>query len=166
LSEAGEHLRVPAVCFQRDLPGPIERVWAHLTGCDKLSGWFGEAGVIEPGEGGRINFMNGHIRGVVTRWRPPWRLAYTWNVFGPGDDESAYPESYLSFALTASGDAVKLTLTHLPVLERFKAQNAMGWHTFLDMMSATLRGEPVLNRGVYMQKNAKLYGVDLNNLQR
>ena len=29
-----------------------------------------------------------------------------------------------------------------------------------------MRGEAVGPRGTYMQKNAALYGVDLNNLQR
>jgi uncharacterized protein YndB with AHSA1/START domain len=166
MSGAGEHLRVPAVRFRRVLPGPIERVWAHLTQCDKLSGWYGETGVIEPREGGMVNFMDGHVRGVVTQWRPPGRLAYTWNVFGPGEEESAYPESYLNFALAAAGEVVDLTLLHLPILERFEAQNAMGWHTFLDILGATLNGETVQTRSVYMGRNAKLYGVDLTNLQR
>jgi hypothetical protein len=61
---------------------------------------------------------------------------------------------------------VKLGLLHLPVLERFEAQNAMGWHTFLDILKATLMGEAVHPRSVYMERNAKLYGVDLAKLQR
>ncbi|HEY2482392.1 MAG TPA: SRPBCC domain-containing protein [Caulobacteraceae bacterium] len=166
MSDAGEHLRVPAVRFQRVLPGPIARVWAHLTQCEKLAGWYGEAGEIEPCEGGLINFMDGHVRGVVTQWRPPRRLAYTWNVFAPGEAHSAYPESYLNIDLAAVGAAVRLTLLHLPVLERFEAQNAVGWHTFLDILKATLMGETVHPRGVYMERNAKLYGLDLAKLQR
>jgi uncharacterized protein YndB with AHSA1/START domain len=166
VSEAAEHLRVPAVRFQRVLPGPIARVWAHLTQCEKLGGWYGEDGVIEPREGGLVDFMNGHVRGVVTQWRPPNRLAYTWNVFAPGEARSVYPESYLSFELTSVGAAVRLTLLHLPVLERFEAQNAMGWHTFLDVLKAQLLGETVHAPDVYMEQNAKLYGVDLANLQR
>jgi hypothetical protein len=42
----------------------------------------------------------------------------------------------------------------------------MGWHTFLDMLEAGARGEEIEPRDHYMQKNAALYGVDLNNLQR
>jgi hypothetical protein len=45
-------------------------------------------------------------------------------------------------------------------------QTMMGWHTFLDMLETGARGEQVLARDHYMQKNAELYGVDLNNLQR
>ncbi len=43
--------------------------------------------------------MGGHIRGVVTQWQPPGRLAYTWNVYNPGDAVSSYPESYLILTL-------------------------------------------------------------------
>jgi hypothetical protein len=45
-------------------------------------------------------------------------------------------------------------------------QNAMDWHTFLDMLEATLRGEPAEPRQAYMQRNAARYGVDLSNLAR
>jgi hypothetical protein len=51
-------------------------------------------------------------------------------------------------------------------LERFVKQNAMGWHTFLDILGAALRGETVQERSAYMTKNAALYGVDLSNLAR
>ncbi len=162
----GQALRIPAVRFERTLPGPIERVWAHLSEPGKLAGWFGEDGTIEPREGGVVNLSGGHIRGVVTQWKPPRKLAYTWNVFGPGDAESPYPESYLTLELDAQGGEVSLVLTHLPVLERFEHQNMMGWHTFLDMLSAAVRGEAVRPRGDYMKANAAIYGVDLANLTR
>jgi uncharacterized protein YndB with AHSA1/START domain len=162
----GEALRVPAVRFERRLPGPIERVWAHVSEPGKLPGWFGEDSAIEPREGGVVSLMGGHIRGVVTQWKPPRKLAYTWNVFDPGEAESAYPESYLTLELEAQGPDVRLTLFHLPILERFEAQNMMGWHTFLDIVSAAVRGEAVKPRGDYMQANAALYGVDLNALAR
>jgi uncharacterized protein YndB with AHSA1/START domain len=166
MSDLGEELRVSAVRFERTLPSPIETVWVHLTECDKLAGWFGAEGVIEPREGGRVRFMDDHIQGVVTQWKPYRRLAYTWNVFAPGETESPYPESYLSFELVPEGEAVKLVLLHLPVLERFEKQSAMGWHTFLDMLGAALRDEAIAPRDEYMQRNAARYGVDMNNLQR
>lgn len=161
-------LRLPGVQFERLLPRPIERVWQHLTVTKLLPSWFG-SGSIEPRMGGAVTFMDGHIRGVVTRWDPPICLAYTWNVHAPDDAAnaiSAYPESYLNFNLEPQGGQVLLRLRHLPILERFEKQNAMGWHTFLDMLGATLRGEKVEERAVYMKKNAALYGVDLANLAR
>ncbi len=157
--------KVAMVQFERLLPGPIERVWAFLTEPKQLPGWFGE-GSIEPRPGGAVNLMGGHVRGIVTQWQPPRRLTYSWNVFAAGETESQYPESYLTIALTPRGNEVALTLTHLPVLERFEQQNAMGWHTFLDMLGAAVRGEPIEPRQAYMQRNAARYGVDLANLAR
>ena len=166
MSSRGESLRVLAVRFVRHLPGPTQRVWEYLTDCRKLSALFGADGRIEPREGGAIRFMQGHVRGVVTQWKPQRRLAYTWNVFGPDETDSPYPESYLTFDLEPDGSQVRLTLTHLPILERFEKQNMMGWHTFLDILGAAARGEPVEARSAYMQRNAALYEVDLANLQR
>jgi uncharacterized protein YndB with AHSA1/START domain len=156
---------LPSVRFERTVPGPIEEVWEFLTRPGRLPAWFGE-GVIEPRIGGAVQLMDGHIRGVVTQWKPPHRLAHTWNVFAPGETESAYPESYLTLALAEQGDQVVLALTHLPVLERFEKQNAMGWATFLDMVEAAARGQPVEPRSAYTQRNAKRFGVDLDNLAR
>jgi uncharacterized protein YndB with AHSA1/START domain len=161
--------KVPCVTFTRVLPGPIEKVWAHITDTKLLPAWFGDHSAIEPRQGGRVSLMGGHIRGVVTQWQPPKKLVYTWNVFGPGDPAdavSAYPESYPTFELDARGSDIVLTFTHFPVLERFVAKNAMGWHTMLDIIEATVRGQKVEERRVYTRKNAALYGVELNALQR
>jgi predicted nucleic acid-binding protein len=54
-----------------------------------------------------------------------------------------------------------VTLEHLPVLERFVKLNAMGWHTYLDMVTAAARDETVEARDAYMARNAKRYGIDL-----
>jgi uncharacterized protein YndB with AHSA1/START domain len=165
MSSNGQLQKAATVRFERTLPGPIGRVWEFLTDISRLPGWFG-SGTIEPREGGAVTLMDGHIRGVVTQWRPPHRLSYTWNVFSPDETESAYPESYLTIELEARGEDVRLTLTHLPVLERFEKQNAMGWHTFLDMLDAAVRGEDPLTRKAYMTRNAQRYGVDLDDLAR
>jgi uncharacterized protein YndB with AHSA1/START domain len=144
--------------FERPLPAPPDKVWPVLTDTNRLPGWYGE-GLLEPRVGGAVNFMGGHIKGVVTQWVPQKKLAYTWNVFMPGQTVSDYPESYLTLDL----DDAKLTLTHLPVLEAFVKLNAMGWHTYLDMVAAAAHGETVQSRDTYMAKNAKRYGIDLAN---
>jgi uncharacterized protein YndB with AHSA1/START domain len=161
----GEMRTAPMVRFERVLPGPVERVWDFLTDTARLPDWFGD-GAIEPRIGGAVRFMDGHIQGIVTQWDPPRKLAYSWNVFNSGEDMSGYPESYLTIELKPQGDAVLLTLTHLPVLERFEKQNAMGWHTYLDMLGVAIKGEAVEPRPAYMKRNAALYGVDLENLAR
>jgi uncharacterized protein YndB with AHSA1/START domain len=165
MNSDGQLKKVAMVQFERLLPGPIERVWELVTDPKQLPGWFGE-GSIEPRPGGAVSLMGGHVRGIVTQWRPPRRLTYTWNVFAGDETESHYPESYLTIWLEQRGSEVALTLTHLPVLERFEKQNAMGWHTFLDMLGAAVRGEPTETRQAYMQRNAARYGVDLANLAR
>ena len=162
MSEDAQFTHAHMVRFERLLPGPVERAWQVLTETNRLPGWYGE-GHIEAGTGGAVTLMGGHIRGTVTQCLPPQRLAYSWNVFNPGDEVSPYPESYLTLELTPAGDDTALTLTHLPVLERFVKLNAMGWHTYLDMVAAALRGEPVAPRDAYMTRNAKLYGIDLAN---
>jgi uncharacterized protein YndB with AHSA1/START domain len=162
MSEGAQFTHAHMVRFERLLPGPVERAWQILTETSRLPGWYGE-GHIEPRTGGTVSLMGGHIRGTVTQYLPPQRLAYSWNVFNPGDEVSPYPESYLSLELNPAGGDTALTLTHLPVLERFVKLNAMGWHTYLDMVAAALRGEPVAPRDAYMTRNAKLYGIDLAN---
>jgi uncharacterized protein YndB with AHSA1/START domain len=166
MADLGEMFRAPGVRFWRRLPGPIERVWAHLTDPARLGAWYDAGSLIEPREGGAVRLNDGHIRGVVTQWRPPVKFAHTWNVFGPGDTVSAFPESYLTLELAAEEADVALTLIHLPVLDRFEPQNAMGWATFLDILDDTVNGRVVGPRRSYMERNAALYGVDLANLQR
>lgn len=165
MSDLGKITKTGAARFERVLPGPIERVWEFLTDIERLPGWFG-TGVIEPYEGGVVNLMGGHVRGVVTQWKPPRKLAYTWNVFSPGETESAFPESYLTFELKPQGKDVLLQLTHLPIPEEFEGRTCMGWHTFLDMLGGTLRGEEVKPRMSYMERNAALYGVDFKTLPK
>ncbi len=166
MTDLGEMFRAPGVRFFRRLPGPPEMAWAHLTEPDRLPGWYDAGSTIEPREGGAVRLNDGHIRGVVTQWRPPVKFAHTWNVLAPGEQVSAYPESYLTLELAPEAGAVLLTLTHLPVLERFEPQNAMGWATFLDILEDTANGREVKPRRAYMERNAMLYGVDLGELQR
>jgi hypothetical protein len=61
---------------------------------------------------------------------------------------------------------VLLTFKHFPIIDRFVPQNALGWHTMLDILEATLRSQKVEKRSVYFEKNAALYGVDLSNLAK
>ena len=161
MTDLAEFLRIPGARFVRDLPGAPDKIWA-IVSVPKIWG----EGVIEPRAGGAVNLMNGHIRGVVTQWDPPHKLTYTWNVFSPGETRSQYPESYLMLELAAVDGATQLTLTHLPVLERFEKQNAMGWHVFLEMVTDAAHGRAIAPRPEYAKRVAPLYGVDLGNLVR
>jgi uncharacterized protein YndB with AHSA1/START domain len=166
VSAKGEVIAESAVRFIRALPAAPEQVWAFLTRNEKLPEWYGD-GAIEPREGGAVSLMGGHIRGVVTAWQPGRFLGYTWNVFNPGDPPdavSAWPISYLEFALAADDEGSRLVLTHRPIPQDMQSRTAMGWHTMLDLLEAGLRGQ-MLKRAEIFPKNAALYGVDISKLQ-
>ena len=159
----GEIIAESAVRFVRILPGPVERAWAFLTEPTRLIEWYGE-GSIEPREGGAVSLMGGHVRGVVTGWRPNRFLGYTWNVFSPGETVSQWPVSYLEFTLAPEDKAVRLTLVHRPIPHAMQPQTMMGWHTMLDLIEAGLNGE-FPKRADLFPTNAALYGVDINQLK-
>ena len=160
----GELIAESAVRFVRDFEAPPPKVWAFLTEGHLLPQWYGE-GVIEPREGGEVSLMAGHIRGVVTGWRPENFLAYTWNVFQPGEDVLRWPISYLELALEAVGNGTRLILTHRPIPEPMHKLTMIGWHTMLDMIAAGISGR-FPPRTEVMPRNAALYGVDLNAVNR
>jgi len=162
--QKGELISEQAVRFVRILPGPAARVWAFLTQSARLPEWYGE-GSIDPHEGGAVSLMGGHVRGVVTGWRPEEFLGYTWNVFSPGETQSRFAVSYLEFVLSPEGDGTRLTLTHRPIPAAMQNQTMMGWHTMLDLIEAACRGE-FPNRADLFPGNAALYGVDINNLKK
>ena len=155
----GEIVAESAVRFVRVLDAPAEKIWNFLTQSNRLPEWYGE-GVIEPREGGKVSLMGGHIRGVVTGWRPEKFLAYTWNVFSPGEEVSRFPISYLEFSL----DGSRLILIHRPIPQAMQNQTMMGWHTMLDLIAAGLGGE-FPKRADLFPKNAALYGVDMAQLK-
>jgi uncharacterized protein YndB with AHSA1/START domain len=160
MSQDAQFTHAHMVRFERNVPVQPGELWRVLTEVEALPGWYGD-GKIEAAAGGAVELMAGHIRGTVTHCTPEQRLAYSWNVFNPGDEVSPYPESYLTLELEPRGGGTCLFLTHLPVLEQFVKLNAMGWHTFLDMVEAAATGRKVEPRAVYMQRNAQRYGIDL-----
>lgn len=160
----GEIIPESAVRFVRDFDAPPAKVWAFLTDSNLLPEWYGE-GRIEPREGGKISLMAGHIRGVVTGWRPEKFFAYTWSVFQPGEEVSAWPISYLELALEEVANGTRLILTHRPIPEPMQKLTMIGWHTMLDMIASGLAGE-FPPRTEVMSRNAALYGVDPNALKR
>jgi uncharacterized protein YndB with AHSA1/START domain len=159
LAEQGEVLPESAVRFIRDFDAPAARVWAFLTDSALLPQWYGE-GVIEPREGGHVSLMGGHIRGVVTGWQPQKFLAYTWNVFQPGEEVSGWPISYLELALEDTGKGTRLFLIHRPIPQAMQKLTMIGWHTMLDMIAEGLKGK-FPPRADVMHRNAEIYGVEL-----
>lgn len=159
----GEIVPESAVRFVRLLPAPPAKVWQFLTDTASLAQWYGE-GVIEPRDGGTVSLMGGHIRGVVTAWRANTFLAYSWNVFSPGESISRWPVSYLEFTLTDENSSTRLMLVHRPIPTDMQPQTLMGWHTMLDLIEAGLKGQFPARADIIPQ-NATRYGVDLTKLK-
>jgi uncharacterized protein YndB with AHSA1/START domain len=159
--EYGAIVDAGCVQFQRLLPGPIERVWAYLTECERRGTW------LAPGEmdlrlGGRVTlafrhanlspgtqeptperfkrYEAGHTQyGRITRLDPPRLLSYTWG--GESDEDSE-----VTFELAPEGDQVRLTLTHRRLPDRGAMANvAGGWHTHLRFLSDQLEGRAPAN---------------------
>ena len=135
--------------IQRVLPGPVERVWAYLTESDLRRRWFAagemrmEAGspvelvwrndeLTDP-PGTRPSTASGENRmqSRIIEVDPPHKLTIAWGTGGGS----------VSFALTAQGSDVLLTLVHRGVPDRASLMNfAPGWHAHLDVLEAALGG--------------------------
>ena len=124
------------VMLVRDLPGPIERVWAFLTEPKFLSRWFSD-GVVANHVGGEVRFEMG-ADGRITVYEPPKVLEYTWNE----RERSRGPviDTLVRWELAQSDQRVRLILTHTRLSERDTMTHSAGWHAFLDCLDATLDG--------------------------
>ncbi|HZO92355.1 MAG TPA: SRPBCC family protein [Candidatus Baltobacteraceae bacterium] len=144
-ADFGTLLDAHTIRFVRDLPGPIERVWAYLTESDLKAKWIGPGDVPAEIGGERTmtwNDENGEIAGGLTlRTRvfdPPHVLEYDWVELQPQGRPSR--DSVVRVELAAHGDGVRLTLTHraLPV-DSYETIGA-GWHAHLDTLRAAMNG--------------------------
>ena len=111
--------------FERMLPGPIERVWAHLVEPDKRRLWLADGPMtLIPGGEISLRFRNaelsrdddraperygaqensGEVHGRILLCEPPHRLAFTW-----GDDPSRPGDapSEVEIELIAAGERVE-----------------------------------------------------------
>lgn len=141
----GTLLDARTIRFVRDLPGPIERVWAYLTESDLKATWIG-ATEIPSTVGGESTMTwegeNGEPGGALTiRTRvfdPPRVLEYDWiELHAPG---GAIRDSVVRFELAVHDDGVRLTLTHRALPVDSYTTIAAGWHAHLDTLFAQLDG--------------------------
>lgn len=153
----GRRTDAATVCFERLLPGPVERVWAWLADSDKRARWLAAGDLPErPGGRFRLDFHHAGLSpetaptperframddGVSTTHRlleldPPQRLAMTW------DEGEGEAPSEVTFELAAEGDQVRLTITHRRLPRRLMANVAGGWHAHLAILTDKLAGRP------------------------
>lgn len=150
----GEVLESGTIRFVRQLPGPIERVWAYLTEGDKRATWFAGGDMeLRPGGEARLLFKHSLITEevppdayremnengsegseTVLRCEPPGLLVISWS-------EPGAPPSEVTFELSSEGDDVKLVLTHRRIGNVAAMANfGSGWHLHLDQLERVLAG--------------------------
>lgn len=151
----GERIDDSTVRFERMLPGPVERVWAHLVESGKRAKWLC-GGVTEPFKGGKVEmiFENSSLStkpdidppekyrdlpkrvefdGTVTRYDPPRVLSHTWNFEGQ--------QSEVTYELESVEDRVRLVLTHRKLSSAEEMLSVSGgWHAHLDILEDVLLG--------------------------
>jgi uncharacterized protein YndB with AHSA1/START domain len=181
MTEHGVVVDPQTVRFERLLPAPIERVWSYLTDSGKLATWLA-AGELQQHVGGRVELvfrlseLTGHddpapskyaqtghevgLRGVITAWRPPYLLSYTWSGERGVDSE-------VTFELTPRGDAALLVVTHRRLTTRDEMISvAAGWHTHLDFLLHRVEGRrPLAFWSLHTRMEAEYEGRVPINLQ-
>lgn len=135
------------VRLQRLLPGPVDRVWRHLTDSELRSRWLA-SGEMAPRAGSEFELVwrndeltdppgarpdgfgeEHRMRSTITAFEPNRRLAFTW---GGGE---------VSFELEPRGDQVLLTVVHAGISDRRNMlMIGAGWHMHLDLLATRLAG--------------------------
>ncbi|MEE2689983.1 MAG: SRPBCC family protein [Pseudomonadota bacterium] len=154
MNDYGKRVDKTTVRFERDLPGPIERVWAYLVEPEKRMKWFC-AGETELKPGGKAEFHFDHRRitddkppkkyeqhggeikfeGTVVEADPPRLFVFDW-------PEETGESTRVRIELKPVGEKVRLTLTH-SMLEKRETMISVsgGWHIHLDLLEAILAGK-------------------------
>lgn len=133
------------VCFERLLPGPVERVWDYLTKSEFLETWLASASG-DWRKGGEITLSfafsahdecgDSSARGIIQDYDPPRLLSYTWC-------EDGQSGSIVRFELAEEGDKVRLVLTHRKLTSGEMAGFGAGWDSHLHYLAARLAGRKV-----------------------
>lgn len=134
--------------MQRRLPGPVERVWAHLTESDLRRRWLASGEMeLKAGAPFELTWRNGELSDPpgarpegfsaehsmssrIVEVDPPRKLVFTWGESGE-----------VSFELEPDGDKVLLTLIHRRLPDRnMTLMVGAGWHAHLDVLADRLEG--------------------------
>jgi uncharacterized protein YndB with AHSA1/START domain len=143
MDELGRFIDGNIAEFRTLMPAAPELVWEYLTNPEALPEWLGQ-GQIAPEVGGKVVLRSGGpvIRGTVVEIEKPKTLAYTWNVYMPGEENPAAGESLLRFALAPHEKGTVLTLSHGPIDPEYRPRTIAGWHALLEILEANLAEEP------------------------
>lgn len=151
------------VILDRDLPGPIDRVWRYITEPDLMETWLGRGEIGAVGAPVRIEQGEASpyqspftILGEVLINDPPHVLEYTWQ---PSEEERV---SIVRFELREEGDGVRLRIAHSRLLDSDISLVRAGWLTHTEFMLDKLLGresEPFMDR-FRQHHNGPIPGID------
>ncbi|MEJ7762159.1 MAG: SRPBCC domain-containing protein [Thermomicrobiales bacterium] len=137
---------------ERNLPVPIERVWAALTDPAELCRWFGETAEVDLSPGGAMYLgfgADGDAHCVVETVEPPSRFAFRWEAEGSAAlDLPVTPMTLVEFFLDPIPGGTRLRLVEsgfaaLPESIRRSAHegNIGGWQHELDELVAMVSSD-------------------------
>ncbi len=99
------------VAFEKQLPYPIELVWAEITDKSAISNWLMATDDFKPAVGCRFRMkllsMDGLVDAEVLEFETPRRMVWSWSV----DDRN--PSSKVTFMLARDGAGTRFRLRHV-----------------------------------------------------
>jgi len=99
------------VAFEKQLPHPIELVWAEITEKSAISTWLMATDDFKPAVGCRFRMkplsMDGLVDAEVLEFEIPRRMVWSWSV----DDRN--PPSKVTFMLARDGAGTRFRLRHV-----------------------------------------------------
>jgi uncharacterized protein YndB with AHSA1/START domain len=112
----------PKTVYVTYIAATPERVWEALTSSEFSRKYFWDRSIeLEPKLGGafalRLPDGTANVQGKVIAWDPPRKFAVTWGVKWPAEF-AKLPECHVTYEIAPAGDAVRLTMTEIPFLER------------------------------------------------
>jgi uncharacterized protein YndB with AHSA1/START domain len=124
-------------------PCTAEVLFSLLTNSKYIANWSGHKGKMEPTIGGKFEFFDKWVKGIVLAFEPGKQLAFTWK---PAEWPKEQDSSIVScrFKSTKSGSNLILKHTGFPN-EAEAANHKQGWSQFVF--------EPL---NMYLSKNTKV----------
>ncbi|MFI4935931.1 MAG: SRPBCC family protein [Caulobacterales bacterium] len=118
----------------RQIPRPVEQVWAALTIPERLEDWLGQRADLDLRVGGRyfvwfVGEGDNAVRGVITEYEPPRLIAYDWN-FG-----------VVRWELEAVAGGCRLTFSQTGLNAWWLLGGSAGWHVFVDQLVASVESD-------------------------
>jgi uncharacterized protein YndB with AHSA1/START domain len=135
------------IVFRRVLRHSIDRVWEAITNPDDLSAWLLQSAAIEPGAGGRIEYVSSPTPivwyGKILKWEPPRVYEHEFNTDADSrwGDHLGAERAVARWELEDRGASTLLTLTFSGFTRGTARGFAPGTHAYLERLDAHLAGE-------------------------